>query len=136
MNAPLSGALESHQLSKLSTNHNWAFPGCTVHFNWLKVWKVVLQCSRKLKVRQINLPNSVNGLGLSKLQSFNSNYRQNWNIILIIWYIINDPITYKSLPAKCKPLLSNFRNWRVFPCNFYSSRAKWKTPSNLTILKK
>ena len=29
----------SHWLSKFSTNHNGALPGCTVHFDWLKVWK-------------------------------------------------------------------------------------------------
>ena len=33
------GALESNKLSKLSTNHNGALPGCTVHFDWLEVLK-------------------------------------------------------------------------------------------------
>ena len=32
-----SGALESHWLSNLLTDHNGA--GFTVHFDWLKVWK-------------------------------------------------------------------------------------------------
>ena len=35
-----SGALESHRLSNLLTNHNGALPGFSVHFDWLKVWKV------------------------------------------------------------------------------------------------
>ena len=34
-----SEALESHWLSKLPTNHNGALPGCTVEFDWLKVWQ-------------------------------------------------------------------------------------------------
>ena len=34
-----SGALESHRLSNLLTNHNGALPGFSVHFDWLKVWK-------------------------------------------------------------------------------------------------
>ena len=25
---------------QVSTNHNGVFPGCTVHFDWLKVWQV------------------------------------------------------------------------------------------------
>jgi len=33
------GALESHRLSKLSTNHNRALPGCNVHFDWLRFWE-------------------------------------------------------------------------------------------------
>ena len=37
-----SGALESHRLSKLSTNQNVALPGCTVHFDWLKFGAQVL----------------------------------------------------------------------------------------------
>ena len=41
--------LEIHWLSKLSTNHNGALPGCNVHFDWLIVRKAggpVLQFSR------------------------------------------------------------------------------------------
>ena len=26
--------------AQVSTNHNGVFPGCTVHFDWLKVWQV------------------------------------------------------------------------------------------------
>ena len=33
-----SGVLK-HRLPKLSTNHNGTLPGCTVYFDWLKVWK-------------------------------------------------------------------------------------------------
>ena len=33
------GALESHLLSELSTKHKGVWPDCTVHFDWLKVWK-------------------------------------------------------------------------------------------------
>ena len=28
-----TGEMESHRLSKLSSNHNEALPGCTVHFD-------------------------------------------------------------------------------------------------------
>ena len=34
-----SGALESHQLSKLSANHYGTLPSCTVHFDLLKFWQ-------------------------------------------------------------------------------------------------
>ena len=33
------GELESHRLFKLSANHNWALPGCTVHFDWVIFWQ-------------------------------------------------------------------------------------------------
>ena len=29
----------SNQLSKFSTNHRERYHGCTLHFDWLKVWK-------------------------------------------------------------------------------------------------
>ena len=34
------GVLEQRRLPKLSTNHNGVLPGCNVHFDWLKFWKV------------------------------------------------------------------------------------------------
>ena len=34
-----SGALVSHRLSELSTNHLGAFPICTLHFDVLKFWQ-------------------------------------------------------------------------------------------------
>ena len=44
------GALESHQLSKFSTNHNGALPGCAVHFDWLKFLHYVTWFKSLLKL--------------------------------------------------------------------------------------